>query len=190
MAANKFRREARHYRSGDEPYLRPLDRNDRARILFLAEAMDRRTREPGQHGGLIKRTGLAVLRALLCRYANLQSGRCDPSADAIALASGVSRSTVFVALDRLEAAGFVQRFQRLASFRKAGIWHTEQATNAYAFNFPVDARANEGDLAAPLFRRPRPSTPEFKNLPGTSTFFNKSGSGIGNLSTDVILRAE
>jgi len=185
--ANKFRREARHYRRGDEPYLRPLDRNARARILFLAEAYDRRTRAPGLHGGQIKRTGLAVLRALLCRYANLQSGRCDPSAEAIALAAGVSRSTVFVALDRLELAGMVQRYQRLASYKERGIWHTEQATNAYAFNYPADTRPDEGDLAAPLFDRRasrRPScAPESRNQSGTSTSLLKGGRHHGDLST-------
>jgi DNA-binding MarR family transcriptional regulator len=186
MAGNKFRREARHYRRGDEPYLRALDRNDRARILYLAEALDRRTRAPGQHGGVLKRTGLAVLKALVCRYANLQSGQCDPSAEAIAIAAGVSRSIVFVALDRLEAAGIVQRFQRLTTFRKAGIWHTEQTTNAYSFNFPTESRPDEGDLAAPLFsprHRQKASDPESRNQPGTITLFYKSRSQNEDLST-------
>lgn len=148
--AMKFRKEARHYRPGDEPYRRPLDRNDRARLLHLAEAMDRQTRKKGQHGGFLKRTGLAVLKALLCRYVNLSSGLCDPSAEAIAQAAGVSRATVFVALERLEAAGFLRRFQRLATTRKAGIWHTRQTSNAYAFNYPYGAR-DERDLEMPLF---------------------------------------
>lgn len=170
---NCFRKEARHYRRGDEPYLRPLDRNDRARILYLAEAYDRQTRQPRQHGGALKRTGLAVLRALLCRYANLQSGRCDPSAEAIALASGVSRSAVFTALQRLERHGFLERFQRLATYRQAGVWHTEQTTNAYCFNFPHVVRQDEGDLAAPLLRHAVRKMPESRNQTGTSTSYNK-----------------
>ena len=63
---------------------RPLDRNQRAKILFLAEAMDRRTHKPGQHGGFLGRTGLAVLRALITRFHNVKTGRLDPSYEAIA----------------------------------------------------------------------------------------------------------
>ena len=47
-----------------------VDRNARARILYLAEALDRRTHQPGQHGGVLKRSGLAVLRALLFGFLN------------------------------------------------------------------------------------------------------------------------
>ncbi len=47
---------------------RLLDRNAVARLLFIAEALDRNTHMPGKHGGIIGRTGLAVLRALICRF--------------------------------------------------------------------------------------------------------------------------
>ncbi len=50
-----------------------IDRNARARMMFYAEALDRRTKLPGQHGGVLKRTGLAVLRALLFSFANVIS---------------------------------------------------------------------------------------------------------------------
>jgi hypothetical protein len=63
-----------------------IDRNARARLLFHAEALDRRTRLPGQHGGVLKRTGLAVLKALLFGFANVATGRCDPSFDTLARA--------------------------------------------------------------------------------------------------------
>jgi DNA-binding MarR family transcriptional regulator len=187
MATNKFRREAHHYRPGTEPY-RPLTRDDRARILFLAEALDRRTRRPGQHGGVLKHSGIAVLKALLCRYANLETGRCDPSADAIAIAANVSRSTVFEALKRLEAAGLVDRFQRLKTFRRNGILHTEQTTNAYTFNFPHATRPDEGDLAAPLLRwgaqrAKARANPESRYPTGTNTFLYKSTNQTDELST-------
>ena len=87
-------------------------RNQRARLLFHAEALDRRTRLPGQHGGVLKRTGLAVLRALLLGFANVVTARCDPSFDTLARAAAVSRSTVAVALGRLEAAGLLTRVRR------------------------------------------------------------------------------
>ena len=89
-----------------------LDRNARARLLFYAEALDRRTRLPGQHGGILKRTGLAVLRALLFSFANVVTARCDPSFDTLARAAGVARSTAAVALGRLEAAGLLTRIRR------------------------------------------------------------------------------
>ena len=36
------------------PERRRIDRNLVARLLFLAEALDRRTRAKGQHGGLVE----------------------------------------------------------------------------------------------------------------------------------------
>ena len=102
-----------------------LDRNARARLMVHAEALDRRTHLPGQHGGVLKRTGLAVLRALLFSFANVVTARCDPSFDTLARAAAVSRSTVAVALGRLEAAGLLERVRRQAG--------RVRYTNAYRF---------------------------------------------------------
>jgi hypothetical protein len=54
---------------------RPLDRNDRAKILFCAEAWERRTKEPGRRNGALGYVGLSILRALLFRFLvpNMQS---------------------------------------------------------------------------------------------------------------------
>ena len=102
-----------------------IDRNARARLLFHAEALDRRTRLPGQHGGCLKRSGLAVLRALRLGFANVVTARCDPSFDTLARAAGVARSTVAVALGRLEAAGLLERVRRQVGLVRY--------TNAYRF---------------------------------------------------------
>ncbi len=102
-----------------------IDRNARARLLFQAECLDRRTRLPGDHGGMIKRSGLAVLRALLFHFANVVTGRCDPSYDAIARAAGVCRSTVAIALKRLEMCRLLVRVRRRIGRR--------QWTNRYVF---------------------------------------------------------
>ncbi len=102
-----------------------IDRNERARIMFTAEAYDRRTKTPGSHGGAVKRTGLAVLKALLFGFHNVATGRCDPGYDALARLAGVARSTVAVALARLEAAGLIVRTRRQAG--------AVRFTNAYAF---------------------------------------------------------
>src|SRR3954453_20706491 len=67
----------------DPVKFRPLTREQRARLIFLAEQMDANTREPRKHGGCLKRTGLQVLRILLFHFHNVASGRCDPSLDTI-----------------------------------------------------------------------------------------------------------
>jgi len=76
---------ARLYHRGSrfgEPERRKLDRNLVARILYLAEALERRTRTKGQHGGLLKGKGLDVLRALLRSFYSYRTGECFPSHEA------------------------------------------------------------------------------------------------------------
>jgi DNA-binding transcriptional ArsR family regulator len=107
-----------------------IDRNERARLLFQAEALDRRTHQPGRHGGCLKHSGLRVLRALLFHFANAVTGRCDPGYDTLARAAGVARSTVAVALKRLEMAGLLERVRRQSGMVR---W-----TNTYVFG-----KANE-----------------------------------------------
>jgi predicted transcriptional regulator len=102
-----------------------LDRNARARLIYFAEQLDRRTRQPGQHGGVLKRTGLAVLKALLFGFHNVATGRCDPGFDALARVAGVARSTVAVALNRLEKARLIMRTRRQVG--------AVRFTNTYAF---------------------------------------------------------
>jgi hypothetical protein len=70
------------------------------RAWRAAEAFDRRTHEPGKHGGLLGHTGLIVLRSLLFDFLNLATGRLDPSYEAIAERTGLARSTVIEALNR------------------------------------------------------------------------------------------
>ena len=142
---------------------RLLDRNAVARLLFIAEALDRNTHQPGKHGGIIGRTGLAVLRALICRFYNKQSGRLDPSLEAIAKAANMARSTVQEAITRLELAGLVERFRRI--YRARVMLRCEltgrpyeatrvlQDTNGYRLNVPIPYREEHGDLAAPRKRR-------------------------------------
>ena len=93
----------RNSRFGD-PERRKLDRNLVARILFLAEALERRTRAKGQHGGLLKAKGLDVLRALLRGFYSYRTGECFPSWEAIAEAAGCCRETVRRKLRVLEPA--------------------------------------------------------------------------------------
>jgi hypothetical protein len=117
-----------------------LDKNERARIMFRAEALDRRTHEPGRHGGCLRRTGLAVLKALLFSFANAVTGRCDPSLDTLARMAGVARSTCAAALRRLEAAGLVQRLARWRAVGANGGLIVVRLSNAYLFPMAGAAR--------------------------------------------------
>ncbi len=110
-----------------------IDRNARARLLFHAEALDRRTRLPGQHGGVLKRTGLAVLRWLLFERLNPASGRCDPSHADIAAGANINKDTVRHALARLAGAGFLTITPRRATVHVRGRPLEVQWRNAYAF---------------------------------------------------------
>jgi hypothetical protein len=109
-----------------------LDRNARARLMFFAEALDRRTHEPGKHGGDLKRTGLAVLKALVFRFLG-RGGRCDPSLESLAHMAGCARSTCAEALKRLEAAGLVQRVARWRAVAANGGLVVLRLSNAYLF---------------------------------------------------------
>lgn len=156
---------------------RPLDRNDLARILFLAEALDRRTHQPGKHGGIIGRTGLAVLRALICRFFNKATGRLDPSISAIAEAANVARSTAQEAIKRLELVGLLERVRRIARVqfvemcplteRPAARVRVVQITNGYRLNVPIPNRREDGDLSR---RPPKPS--DTGKREGTTHIFN------------------
>jgi DNA-binding MarR family transcriptional regulator len=131
----------------DPVKFRPLTREQRARLIFLAERMDANTREPRKHGGCLKRTGLQVLRILLFHFHNVASGRCDPSLETIAKAAGMARSSVVKALARLEAAGIIERIRRARWVRTNGRKRCVQWSNAYLLNVPSCFRKDEGDYA-------------------------------------------
>ena len=62
---NHFRRGAR-FIANPRQHCVPRDRNERARILQLAEAQERRTKPAGGRNGVLGYVGLAVLKALVC----------------------------------------------------------------------------------------------------------------------------
>jgi len=152
---------ARLYHRGSRfgpPERRKLDRNLIARILFLAEALDRRTRFKGQHGGVLKGKGLDVLRALLRGFYSYATGECFPSHEAIARAAGCCVETVRRKVRALEQLGIIETIRRkvVASFvnreRRIRFDYAVQASNAYVFNFAVVDRWQHGDLALPLLK--------------------------------------
>ena len=109
-----------------------LDRNERARLIYFAECLDRRTHQPGWHGGDLKRTGLAVLKALVFSFLG-PGGRCDPSLETLARMAGMARSTCAAALRRLEAAGLVRRLARWRAVGANGGLVVVRLSNAYLF---------------------------------------------------------
>ncbi|HEY5930616.1 MAG TPA: helix-turn-helix domain-containing protein [Burkholderiales bacterium] len=146
-----------------EPERRKLDRNLVARILFLAEALDRRTRAKGQHGGLLKAKGLDVLRALLRGFYSYRTGECFPSHEAIAQVAGCCVETVRRKLRVLEAAGIIQTIRRkvvvsVSRARRERYDFAVQTSNSYVFNIPTPDRREHGDLALPLFTRTKLET--------------------------------
>ena len=129
----------------------PLDRNAKARILAYAEGYTALHRRPGQHLGPLTRAYLDVLRTLLWKFHNAESGRCFPSYEAIVEKAKVSRSTVARAIAALEAGGVLTWENRLVRQRVAVpglvgpvlVLVPRRTSNAYSFRDPQpQARAN------------------------------------------------
>jgi hypothetical protein len=102
------------------------------RLWHRARDFDRGTHQPGQHGGALGHTALAVLHALIFDFLNHRSGRLDPSYTAIAAKAGVCVRTVASALQRLKALGILNWVRRCAESWRDGRFVLEQDTNAYA----------------------------------------------------------
>jgi hypothetical protein len=111
---------------------------DRRRIMEAARRLERRSHQPGMHGGALRRTGILVLWALLYRGPS-RHGVCDPSIGQLAAWSGCARSTVQLALQRIEAAGIMGHVRR--GVVAAGRWC--QWTSAYLFASPEQWAVSE-----------------------------------------------
>jgi hypothetical protein len=142
---------------------RILDRNERAKVLFLAEALERRTKPAGQRNGQLGYIGLAVLRALMLGFLNHRSGLCCPSYAALQEKTGLCRASIAHGLARLERAGIVQIVRRLVRQRVDRISAitgesesyvgTTQATSLYALHPPgawADHLERPADRRAPF----------------------------------------
>jgi hypothetical protein len=150
QAGNKYRRYSQFVL--DELAIgRPLDRNDRARILFCAEALERRTKEPGKRNGALGYVGLTILRALLLRFLGPR-GLCCPSYVTLQACTGLCRASIAAGLQRLEQSGILKSTRRLV--RKVierlspitgeleRIVTTVQGSNLYAFATPSPNRVH------------------------------------------------
>jgi hypothetical protein len=125
----------------------PLDRNERARLMFLAQRLERRTKERGRKNGVLGNVGIEVLRALLFHFANRATGLCFPSYLTLQAMTGRCRGAVAAALRRLENSGIIKVTRRLKRIwldrlspitgRAERIQVTVQDSNLYAFTGPA-----------------------------------------------------
>lgn len=125
----------------------PLDRNQAARILYLAERLEVSTKAKGRRNGCLGAIGLAVLRVLLLRFQNRTTGVCCPSYGAIQRATGLCRQAVTDALDRLAGAGIIQWVRRLVRDGRG----CRQASNVYRISEPRPAVAAKATTKAKPF---------------------------------------
>lgn len=133
-----------------------ISRKEAARRWQKARRFDRQTHTKGKHGGMIGRTALAVLYALLFDFLDFKTGELDPSYQTIADKAGVCRRTVATALARLRDLGVLhwQRRSRPES-EKGGGYRQVQITNAYAVLSPANWK---GFYEPPPPPPPHPST--------------------------------
>jgi len=123
-----------------------LGHHDRVRAMDRARHLERATyrRGRGTHGGYLRETGLRVLWAILYRGMG-RAGALDPSYGQLAEATRLARSTVQIAVSRLETAGILWRVARY----HVAAHGREQATNAYLIR-PPEAVISDTDARAAL----------------------------------------
>lgn len=141
------------YRRGsvfDEGPQNNTDRNFCARVLFIADTIERkswRNRQKGKHGGALGRSALTVLRVLLF-VVKKSKGRLRPSYDHLARLCRLSRRVVVSAMETLKRMGFVTVYRRCKRVRSMLGERVVQDTNAYEYHLP----RGWGALAWSIFR--------------------------------------
>jgi hypothetical protein len=124
----RFRRNAEY--AIDSLAFRPIDRNQRVRVITAAEALERRTKGKGCKSGVLGQAGLRILRSLLFDFCAIPTGRCCPSYEAIREMTGFCYATIAGALTRLETSGLVRIVRRIIRTPLGA----RQTSNAYAFS--------------------------------------------------------
>jgi hypothetical protein len=133
---------------GDGPCL-PLDREAKARIIKLAEALKHPT-EKGKHYGILTAKFVDVLKALIEEFHNCKTGRCFPSYEKIAEKAHTAVSTVYNAIHALEQAGILTWVNRFVWARERcrdlfgkdkWRWRVVRTSNQYTFIDPITRAA-------------------------------------------------
>lgn len=134
------RQRGPHRNSEHTARWRPIPKQLWGRLMSLVEEFEVQTHLPGRQGAL-KQSGVSVFRNLLFGFLNPRSGQCDPSYEALAARSGLSRATVHKGLARLEAFGLIERVRRVVprammlNGRRIGTTY-EQTSNGYRLSPP------------------------------------------------------
>jgi len=110
----------------------PLAKKQAVRIYAKARAFNRMSKTTGRYGGVLGSAALRVLETLVFDFLNFRSGRLDPSYEAIAAKTGLSRATVATALKRLKELRIVNWLRRCVEDWTDGRFTLSQETNAYA----------------------------------------------------------
>jgi len=112
-----------------------IDRKAAARLFHRARDLDKRTHQPGRHGGIVGHAALQVLHCLIFDFLNFRTGRLDPGYDAIAAKANLARSTIAVALKKLADLGILSWERRCSpSTDEVGRFQLRQETNAYTLH--------------------------------------------------------
>lgn len=158
-------------------YCTQLDRNQKAKILHLAERLERATKRKGRRNGVLGLPALTVLRVLLLRYHG-PSGLCCPSYSTLQKATGLCRQTIASALARLRVSGLLRVTHRLV--RTAA--HYRQTSNLYSFrHFPRLLLLNLLDKSLDVRR----NSPKLFGVPTVAFKRIRSEGDNVNISPDV-----
>jgi hypothetical protein len=84
----------------------------RVRIIFQAEALERKSKRRGCRNGVLGLTGLLLLKTLAFRFFNSARGAAWPSYDTLVKTTGLCRQTIARAIRRLEMAGVLDVSRR------------------------------------------------------------------------------
>lgn len=108
-----------------------------SKIWHSARTWDRQTRARGKHGGIIGRSALSVLYALLWDCLSWKNGRLDPSIDRIAELASLGRTATIDALKKLKQLKIIDWVRRCESYTDdTGHHRLRQLTNAYGVATP------------------------------------------------------
>lgn len=126
-----------------------IDRNDRAKLMVMARAIERgswKIRDKGKHGGALGRVATRILEVLLFIVAVNNAGLCV-SYERLAELAGMCRRTAFSAIQTLALMGFVTIHRRIKRIKTELGFKVVQDTNAYEVHPPRGL----GAIAAELF---------------------------------------
>jgi hypothetical protein len=166
---------------------RALSPKQRVKIMADAEALERRTKQPGKRDGVLGQSGLTLLRKMLFHFIDKKTGQLDPSYKRMKEITGFCKETISQALKRLHAAGILEVQRRIIRVRDKVFnvltgryeWRdfVRQFANAYMLNTPLSERGDSGDFGLPLFpyhkqRQPTGSTSQTES---TSIFLFRMG---------------